>query len=209
MFVFVDESGYSGLKIDAGSSRFFTVVLVVFADEEEVRACDVQLNSLRKELRKPPDFEFHFSENTNRVREAFLGAAAKLDFVYYAFVLDKDPRKLWGPGFKYKASLYKVVCRYVFENARDRLVDANVTFDRSGPWTFQAALGKYIKGLNDKGKKIIKSVKMMSSRSSNQLQLADYVAAVTNRVQQGKKKNADVYWRYIAHKQISVQKWPE
>lgn len=44
MLVFIDESGDSGLKIEQGSSRYFTVALVVFEDLEESLACEQKFN---------------------------------------------------------------------------------------------------------------------------------------------------------------------
>ena len=50
MLVFIDESGDSGLKIGEGSSRYFTVALVVFEDREEATACDQRIELLKREL---------------------------------------------------------------------------------------------------------------------------------------------------------------
>ena len=50
MLVFIDESGDSGLKIEKGSSRYFTVSLVVFEDNDEALACDQRIKLVRKEL---------------------------------------------------------------------------------------------------------------------------------------------------------------
>ena len=43
MLVFIDESGDSGLKINNGSSRYFAVSLVIFADDNEANACDKKI----------------------------------------------------------------------------------------------------------------------------------------------------------------------
>lgn len=51
MLIFIDESGDPGLKIKQGSSKFFTVGLVVFEDHNEAIACDNRIGLLRKELR--------------------------------------------------------------------------------------------------------------------------------------------------------------
>lgn len=110
MLVFLDESGDPGRKIDRGSSLFFTVALVVFNDRDEATRCDERIRLLRSELNLPGSYEFHFSENSHRVRCAFLEAVAPYDFFYHAFVLNKDPDRLFGKGFDHKESLYKYVC---------------------------------------------------------------------------------------------------
>lgn len=49
MLVFIDESGDPGLKIEKGSSRYFTVSLVVFEEHDEALACDQRINLLKRE----------------------------------------------------------------------------------------------------------------------------------------------------------------
>ena len=59
MLVFIDESGDPGLKIEKGSSRFFSVSLVIFEDKEEALACDQRITLLKRELGWEEDSEFH------------------------------------------------------------------------------------------------------------------------------------------------------
>ena len=123
-------------------------------------------------------------------------------------MLNKDPQKLWGEGFKYKESLYKYACNLVFENAKPYLREAVVIMDKTGKKVFRSQLARYLRGkINSKGD-IIKKVKIQPDRGNNLLQLADYVAGVINRCQQNKKFSQD-YRRFIAHKEIYVQVWPK
>src|SRR5581483_9549389 len=121
MLAFLDESGDPGRKIDRGSSQYFVVALVVFNDLAEATRCDTRISLLRRELNRDDHFEFHFSDNSHRIRLAFLEAVAPYDFFFHAFVLNKDPSKLFGRGFDFKESLYKYVCGLVFENAKPHL----------------------------------------------------------------------------------------
>lgn len=43
MLVFVDESGDPGMKLEGGSTPYFTVALVIFEDHEEATACDLRI----------------------------------------------------------------------------------------------------------------------------------------------------------------------
>jgi len=61
MLIFIDESGDSGLKINAGSSKYFTLVLVAFQDHDEAIAVDDRISLLRKQHGLPDNFEFHFN----------------------------------------------------------------------------------------------------------------------------------------------------
>lgn len=82
MLVFVDESGDSGLKISQGSSRFFTIALVVFEDHDEAIACDQRITLLKRELSWVEGSEFHyvlFSEGFNN-KSSFYKFACGLVF---------------------------------------------------------------------------------------------------------------------------------
>lgn len=209
MLVFIDESGDSGLKIAEGSSRYFTVALVVFEDREEATACDQRIELLKRELGWQ-DGEFHFKRNSERIRLAFLQAVAPYNFFYYGIVINKDPTKLWGEGFRDKQSFYKYTCGLVFENAKEKLQNATVVIDESGDLDFKRQLERYLKRRMNQtnGSKIIRKVKMQRSKGNNLLQLADYVAGVINRSIRKKEKNADEFRQLINHREIYVQVWP-
>ena len=208
MLVFIDESGDSGLKITEGSSRYFVISLVIFEDHKEAEACDQRIKLLGRELGHPQGYYFHFVDNSHAVRLKFFEAVAPYGFTYFGFVLNKDPQKLWGEGFKHKESLYKSTCGYVFENAKPYLDQAIVIIDKSGQKVFRSQLASYLKRkINDRQRQYIKEVKMQPDRGNNLLQLADYVAGSINRFQQGKKFSPE-YRRFIAHKEINVQLWP-
>lgn len=210
MLVFIDESGDPGLKIEKGSSRFFTVALVIFENKDEALACDQRIGLLKKELGWEENSEFHFKRNSDKVRQAFLQAVAPYNFFYYGIVINKDPKKLWGEGFRDKRSFYKYACGLVFQNAREKLENSIVVIDKSGGLDFRRKLAKYLRRkINEENKRLIKKVKMQRSKGNNLLQLADYAAGVINRSIQKRKKYADKYRKIIAHREIYVQIWPK
>lgn len=210
MLVFIDESGDTGRKISKGSSKYFVISMVLFEDNDEALACDQRITLLKRELAKNERFEFHFQDNSEKIREAFLEAVVPYSFTYFAVVIDKDPSKLVGEGFNVKESFYKYACHMVFTNAKPHLDNATVILDKSGSPTFQKSLKKYLntKTNGDAGRKIIKKLKQQDSDSNNLLQLADYVSGVINR-KFLKKKNWQKYYKYLSPKEMSVQKWPK
>ncbi len=210
MLVFIDESGDTGRKIDKGSSKFFVVSLVLFEDNDEALACDQRIELLKRELTKVTPFEFHFQDNSERIRQAFLKSVIPYSFTYFSVVIDKDPRKLFGEGFDVKESFYKYACSMVFTNAKPYLDNATVILDKSGSPTFQKSLKKYLntKTNSEGGRKIIKKLKQQNSHSNNLLQLADYVSGVINRKFQNKKKWQS-YYKFLSPKEMWVQKWPK
>ena len=209
MLVFIDESGDPGLKLDKGASKFFVVALVVFEDNDEAVACDQRIELLKRELGWRINSEFHFKNNSDKVRETFLKAVAPYNFFYYGIVLNKNPKKLWGEGFKDKMSFYKYASGLVFENAKERLMNANVIIDKSGSMDFRYQLASYLKRKMNTFDKRIYRVKMQRSNGNNLLQLADYVAGVVNRSVRNNKKKSDDFRKIISHREIFVQIWPK
>ena len=209
MLVFIDESGDTGRKIEAGSSRYFIVSIALFENNEEANNCDQRIGLLRKELELPERFEFHFAENSHRIRLAFLNAIQPYKFLYFAVVIDKSPQKLWGPGFQTKESFYKYACQMVFRNAFPYLKNAIVVLDQSGSRDFRNRLSKYLKNqLNTGTDKAISKIKQQRSSSNNLLQVADFVSGIINRKTQ-EKKDWPEYYRFINDKEIWVQVWPK
>jgi hypothetical protein len=211
LLVFVDESGDSGRKIPHGSSAYFVVGAVTFEDYDEASECDARIARLREELKLPPTFEFHFSHNSKRQRQAFLEAVSPYQFFYHIFALNKDPVKLWGPGFNHKASLYKYAAGLTFENAKAWLDNAIVVIDRNGSKEFQWELARYLRRRikDGDGRNLIKKVKQADSRGNNLLQLADYVAGVSTRFITGKSDGVEYRRKYLSHREISLQIWPK
>ena len=209
MLIFIDESGDPGLKIEKGSSRYFTIGLVVFEENDEAIACDQRIQLLKKEIGWLQNSEFHFKRNSDKIRKAFFGAVMPYNFFYYGMVINKDRNKLWGDGFRNKESFYKYACGLVFENAKEKLLNATVIIDESGNLDFKKQLGKYLRNKINRKDRVIKKVKMQRSESNNLLQLADYVASSINRSVQNKRKKSDEYRNIIAHREIYVQVWPK
>ncbi len=210
MLAFVDESGDPGRKIGQGSSEYFVVAIVTFEDHDEALECDRRIDTLRAELRLPPEYEFHYSHNSRRTREAFLEAVHGYEFFCHVFALNKDPRRLYGEGFNHKESLYKYTARLAFENAKPFLDNAIVVVDKSGDRKFRNELAAYLRQRirSDDGSPMIKKVKIQRSSGNNLLQLADYVASISNRVLRRKQHDVALRARYLSAHELTNQVWP-
>lgn len=209
MLVFIDEAGDTGRKTEKGSSRFFIISLVLFEDNEKALACDQRIKLLRRELKLLDNFEFHFTHNSKRIKQEFLKAIQPYHFIYFSVIIDKDPKKLWSHGFATKESFYKYACQMVFTNAKQYLENAIVILDKSGNPDFRNRLAKYLRNkVKTENKRIIKKLKQQKSHSNNLLQLADYISGIVNRKIQN-KKDWPLYYRFIAPKEIWVQKCPK
>jgi len=207
--VFIDESGDPGMKIGGGSSPYFTVTMLVFEDNDEALAADQRIGLLKRELRFPPHFEFHFNNLRPDFRQEFLKAVAPYEFFYFAIVINKQ--KFTGPGFRYPDSFYKYACSLVFENAKPYLTNATVVIDGSGSRQFRRQLAAYLrKRINDPkdGRQFIKKIKLQDSRGNHLLQMADMLCGAVARCN-SRKDDAEVYRRLVSHREMSVQFWPK
>jgi hypothetical protein len=208
MSIFVDESGDPGMKLRRGASPYFIVTALLFEDRDEAMACDQKVNHVRKELGLPPTTEFHFNKSSRAVREYFLPQMAVYEFFYVAVVLDK--LKLYGPGFRFKASFYKYVVNLVFQNAKPHLRAATVVIDRSGGLEFRNQLARYLtKRMNEPdGPMLIKKVRTEPSHANNLLQLTDMVCGAVARSLRADKADRMAYRALIRHRELRVQVWP-
>lgn len=206
MLVFIDESGDPGFKFDQGSSRFFTIALVVFEDTDDAIACDKRIELLHAELHWQG--EFHFRRSPDHVRDAFIRAVVPYNFFYYGVVIDKEIQLHLARQFRNKSAFYQYVCGLVFESAREKIQQATIVIDASGNLAFRRELAHFLRTkMNTRGSKRIGKVKMQRSERNNLIQLADYVTGIIHRsVQQ--KKHGDTYRRLISRHEIEVRLWP-
>jgi hypothetical protein len=192
-----------------GASEYFTVTLIAFEDHEEAAAVETRIELLKRELRLPPEFEFHFSKLKAAWREMFLQAVAPYEWFYFSIVLNKA--KLTGKGFQFPDPFYKYTCGLVFQNAKPYLSDAIVVIDGSGGREFRTQLSTYLrKRVNETGdgKKFVRNVKLQDSHRNLLLQLADMVCgAVARDYTMPAEKSR--YRKLISHREMQVQYWPK
>ena len=205
MLIFIDESGDPGLKIEAGSSKYFIVALVAFEDHDEALAADDRISLLRKVQKFPAKFEFHFNKMKPAYRRLFLEAVAPYNFFYFGIVIDKA--KLTE---SFKESIFKYACGLLLEDAKPRLNDAIVVVDGSESKRFRHELKSYLvrRLKDDSDKCFIKNVRVHDSKTNNLLQLADMVVGAVAR-SFSEKKDSREYRSLIAHREMNVEVWPK
>lgn len=191
-------------------SKYFTVTLVAFEDHEEAAAVEQRITLLKRELRLPDGFEFHFSKLKAGWREAFLRAVSPYEWFYFSVVINKA--RLTGKGFQFPDPFYKYTCGLVFQNAKPYLNDSIVVIDGSGGRDFRNQLNTYLrKRINEgggDGAKFIRKVKVQDSDRNLLLQLADMVCgAVSRGYTQPQEDNR--FRKIISHREIQVQFWPK
>ena len=208
MLVFVDESGDTGFK--SGASGQFTLTLIIFTENKEAEAASLAIDELRDTLRLTQNAEFHFNKSSKSHRKAFLQAVSGFEFSVFSAVVNKA--QITSEGINNKESFYKFVCTLAFEEAKDYLIEANVTLDSSGDLNFKRQIVKHLKKqANEEGASVqrIKSVGMKPSHSDNLLQLADMVCGAVARAHRLGEKQSDSFHKIIKHREVSVLMWPQ
>ena len=211
MLAFVDESGDTGRKILNRSSRYFVVAVVVFRDNDAARSCDYAIERLRHSLNLPARYEFHYAENPAKVKEAFLKAVSAHRFDYYTFVIDKATTDATSMETVFSEGMYEFAVRRVFEIAKPRLMrNISVTIDERGGKRFRNEIAAHLRNriIDDAGNALIGKLNMRRSSGDNLLQLADYVAGVTNRVLRGQTREVELRQRYLLSHEASREVWP-
>ena len=209
VLAFIDESGDAGLKLGLGSSPYFVVSLVVFADGIAAGRADQRINAIRSEMGFPSHYEFKFNSMRPEFRKRFLTSISQQSFSYFAIVINK--RLITGEGFKYKESFYKFACSLVCNNAKDHLRDAKVVIDGSGSSDFRRQMSTYLcRKVNvypTNGPRRIRGISIQDSRGNNIIQLADMVSGAIARHYSG-KADAVEYRQIIRPREAYVQFWP-
>ncbi len=180
MLVFVDESGDAGMKLGAGSSDLFILTAVLFQDRDEALRCDERFPAIRAALKLPADYEFHFHQESKKLRCRFFERVVHFGFQYLAVVVEKRRLKtpVYNPAFRFKEGVIKYTAGKLFENAKPYLKDATVVIDASGSREWGNQLVRFLQRIvrDENGYRFIKKIRTARSYGDNLVQLADMVS---------------------------------
>ncbi|MDQ7020765.1 MAG: DUF3800 domain-containing protein [Candidatus Dojkabacteria bacterium] len=90
MIIFIDESGDAGFQITKGSSKTFTIALVIFDDESDAEETALKIKRYRQTLNKSESFEFKFNKAGKKYRKEFLNLIKDCNFRIRAVVFRKN-----------------------------------------------------------------------------------------------------------------------
>ncbi len=211
MLAFVDESGDTGRKILNRSSRYFVIAVIIFHDNEDAQACEYTIQRLRHSLNLPVRYEFHYAQNHRRIKEAFLEAVSPHRFDYYTFAVDKGTTNTFRLRTVFSEGMYKFAARRVFEIAKPCLTQSiSVIIDEIGGKRFRNDLVAHLRShiTDDTGNALIGDVKIHRSSGNELIQLADYVAGITNRSLRGSRQEVEYRERYLLQHERDREVWP-
>ncbi|MCC6927314.1 DUF3800 domain-containing protein [Novosphingobium sp.] len=194
MFVFIDESGDPGFKLDRGSTPIFAAAMVVFESKEAAQHADAVIRQALVDLRAAP--EFKFNKSRDQVRDGFFAAVADCDFCVRAIVVRKEiihSDRLRSE----KEEFYRFFVKNMVKYDGGLLHDAKVIIDGSGERVFQQDLQRHLKKHADGG---IKSVKFAASHRDPLVQLADMSVGAVARSFRKDRKNSDRWRQQLGRK---------
>ncbi len=207
MLAFIDESGDTGRKLLNNSSRYLVVAVIIFQNNSDAQACDDAIHQLRRELNLRAAYEFHYADNSPRVKEAFIRKVSVHRFTYHVCIINKAADSLTDASLEYGKELYKFAISKAIESAEPHLRNASVIIDESGGKRFGRELSAHLRqNLRDKGmERSARKLAMKNSEGNNLLQLADYVAGIVNRALQGRQREMSFMTQYLAPHEIGRQ----
>ena len=196
MLVIIDESGDTGFK--DGSSRYFVMAMIVFGDNDgdghypSAEHTSSTIQQIQETTHHKP--EFHFSQCSHRVRQAFYSGLNKshCDFKVYALVIDKQ--KIYSPHLRSNTkSFYNFILKQLL--AKNPIANAKVKIDGKKSKIFRNQLKTYLRRGQDG---MVSKLKFANSRTDHLVQLADMCcSAIAYSYNRGDKLNADVYTKLL------------
>jgi hypothetical protein len=194
---FIDESGDLGRRPGKGSSAAFVLAMVVFEEKTEAERCRQRIETLRTELGKAPGHEFHFTSDGHATRLAFLRAVREHAFHYYAAAWLKQQDRLPSA-----TRLYGVACAELCNVARPYLDAVSIIIDGGGT---RGQRQKLVASVRQETAVtlpagVLRDIRVRDSGSDDLLQLADYIAAMHNRLIE-QKRGGEEYRRLIIRHQ--------
>lgn len=203
MKIAIDESGDSGRKFMAGSSKWFVVAAAIVPEASDGCGPICQAVAEYRDKRANSQ-ELHFSKNSHQQHLDFLSYMSDKDFIFASVAIDKRRLVMVKPYVLFsKISLMSYAIDNLFSELQPYLDSPIVLVDSNGTRRFNRALSRYMIanfGSKHKGDfRSIKEVRPVDSRSEPLVQLADYIAgAVRHHVDRNYKSAS--YELYLSKK---------
>lgn len=198
MYVFIDDSGDAGFKLDRGSTEYFVIACCVFETPEAAERTSKAIIEHRASIGWSEFEEFKFSKMRNDFQLNFMNEIFKLDFFVRAIVIDKKIIKSDNLVTNHK-NFYNYVIKMVLTQSNQTIQNASVKIDGSSGREYRNAVRTYLKNeANTPEFCVIKDVNFVNSKGNQLIQLADMVAGCIRRSVDLSKKNAPEYATALA-----------
>jgi len=205
---YADEFGTNSFKFDTQSTHF--IIATVIVKPENITILEERVNDIRKK------HKFQTGElKSNKVGSDFkrrikiLNDIVKLDFSIYAVVVDK--RDLEVKGFHYKKSFYKYLNNLLYKELFRTFPELELYVDEHGSNDYMLEFKKYVTKNHEKHLFSGIEFDIKDSKSSNLIQLADFVAGTLGHIYDTHKKsdNSSGFLNILQPKISSIRMFPQ
>lgn len=187
MFAFLDDSGDSGFKFNAGSTRFVVMSACIFENKEDVSLawerveCARNLSSDGIHFNRH-DREFKYNKTKKALKTAFFESMKPAKYHVRAIVLDKQQvysRHLLGhPG-----DIKSYLIRQLFTHTFGQVKNASLVIDGRDTRAFGMRDREYIMHMvNRECPRTLSTVEFADSKENPMIQLADMTAGAIRAV---------------------------
>jgi hypothetical protein len=192
-YVFVDESGDSGFKLDKGSTQVFCIAAVIFRSKEDIETTNQIMQALKEQLGLKKTHEFHFHNEPVKFRKAFCEAVCGCPFVVRATVVDK--MRIYEDTLlrKSPAYFYNFIIKMLLKHSFGAITNAKVCIDGS----MNRELKTYLRQELNRESYIIHDIQFLDSRKSSMIQLADMIAGSIARSYRPDKRDSQALRRVL------------
>jgi len=199
-YVFMDESGDPGFKLDQGSSRFLGIAAVIFRNRDDMAYTEQILSGAKSNLGWKQIQEFRFHHASLDVRTSFCLALRECPFTVHSVVIDKRIIFPNAPLRHSPGCFYQYLIRLLLERNQQSINNAKVVLDDNSFREIETFLRKHLRS----DKKMITSLKLIESSKSPLLQIADLAAGSVLRSYYPEKKRFDECRRLLVDRIASV-----
>jgi len=203
VLVLIDESGDPGFKIVRGSTPYFVIAMVIFADTKEAEKASRCIAEARTRLRVKP--EFKFAKSHDNIKSGFFESVSACHFHVRALYVDKA--SIFSSHLRdEKEAFYSYFVRLLLTHDNGALNGAKVKIDGSGDREFKQELDRYLRRQISSDK--VASVRFADSCKDNLLQLADMCAGAIARAKRRDAKQ-DARWLDLLQRAGRIEDiWP-
>lgn len=199
MIISIDDSGDPGLKLEKGSSNYFVIAAVCFADDLDAEEAALKIKRLRRDLGWKPSHEFKFRKTSPAIRKQFLNTVKNCNFDISLVIQDKKSLVGNKDFEKHADQLYNTVVLKSIKALGDNISAAHIYIDGEKGKNYRRNVKTFFR--KHTKKQLVKELTYRDSRDDNLIQLADMIVGSARR---SVEKDKDTAYLRIIKKRIKA-----
>lgn len=198
MWVFIDDSGDPGMRLDRGASPFIVMSACVFRNPKQIERLKEQSEACA--LRRSHRVEFKYNNTKDKTKKLYFQHIEPLDFS--ARVIFAEKVKVRSPRLRSNGSALKAyLIKMLLAKNWGEIKNAKIVIDGDDLAAFGLPDQHYLMGLvNRDNPGTIHSVKFDDSKVNRGVQLADMTAGAVGRHLMQEKVNASRDFNAFRHR---------